>query len=829
MPYTFSEANPPPAPIELSDGTAVILNADTGAISYTTDRTTLNGIATLSGGSRSAICRDASDNLYVMRNNVLTAFTKGTGRTWTQQTGAGITIGWQTTPTAPGYTIVGFFWVNVGGTGGAGQLAYLIINGSSQLGVTLFDAGVALAGTGANPYLSSYQYGVSPAVSFGAGNVVPDGFGQPGFWLTSNDATSVYVYYTTVTTASPSLTGTYTIAPAGSIVASPVGARYAPGALFVVYEDSAWKWAILGSTAIISGPTAFTFPTGITTVAGAAYVTSVGRIWVYGNSGSTTQPLARFGITPSSTPTIDTAATTETISGYTSTTHGIQNISVGCQSTSLVDYQVQTTDSGGTIWGGFTTYAAAPGAPTLTAPGVNAYVDATGTINFSASYNSLDGSAQNAYAFRIKTGGSYQYWNATSGALQSSIVWNTVSTPAGGSFTLAMPGGTLTNGNTYNWSMASQESFGSLQGPFASDSTFGAQTTPILNVTGPSGTVTDAMPIITWTTTPAGGTSQINYRIVIETGSYGTVPGSGTTVWDSGTVTSGANNAQVAVSLANNTTFRAFVQVQETGAQASAWQFATFSVAYDQPAVPTLTVTPDVDPITGCARMAVTVQGHDNLLSLADGSFEGSLGTWTAVSGCTILDSTTQSLDGSYSVKLTASTSGSMIAGTAKYTVLPSTQYTIMASFRAGTAARNCTVSVLFYNSSNTLLATVTSTTVADSSAGWAGALLTTTAPSTAVSAALEVTVASAASSEVHYVDCAGIFPGTVSTWCRGGLTGATEANVTRVDPNYPTGIAVRSGTAVPIDPNTQLANVYDYEAPIGVLCTYTANVQADI
>lgn len=429
-------------------------------------------------------------------------------------------------------------------------------------------------------------------------------------------------------------------------------------------------------------------------------------------SGLTSTPLDAYAdsIASSSsatytTPTVTATATPEELVLYVASLGGTSSGSTGAAQVSASTYTVNTritnsadgftlgladtavgpagtapgtvtwTTAAGTSlpWLGaavtFKAAASAPNAPTLTAPANASYLDVASGVTLTGTYNSTDSANQNAYACRIKVSGasSYSYYNASTNALQSTIVWNPDSVAPGGSFNATLPSSAVSDGNTYNWSLASQESGANLQGPFAADFTFNAQAAPVLTVNGPSGTTTTANPLVTWTTTPPSGASQTAYQVIVESGSYGTVPGSGTQAWNSGVVASSAQSATVGTALTNQTTYRAFVQVTETGGQTSSWKYTTFTASFDPPGQPTVTATPGTDPSTGCPVITVAVQGRDNLLSLNDASFEGSLGTWTAGANTSIADSTAEALDGSYSMTLTATAAGNVAASTGLY------------------------------------------------------------------------------------------------------------------------------------------------------------------
>lgn len=269
----------------------------------------------------------------------------------------------------------------------------------------------------------------------------------------------------------------------------------------------------------------------------------------------------------------------------------------------------------------------APAAPSLSAPPNTSYADAAGAITFTATYNSTDGASQSAYAMEIMVSGAsaFSYWNASTSALQSTIVWNANSAAVGTQWSVTLPAALLADGNTYLWSMASQEAGASLQGPFAPAFSFVAQAGPVVTVTAPTGTVTATdQPTATWTETLASGGVQTAYQIIVESGTYGTVPGAGTAVWASGVVSSSALSAPIAAVLAN-ASYRVFVQITQTGPQLSPWAYNTFTVTYTPPTAPTVSAVSAVDPTTGMPFIQITVTAAQTsvyaLVGRSDGIF----------------------------------------------------------------------------------------------------------------------------------------------------------------------------------------------------------------
>jgi hypothetical protein len=461
--------------------------------------------------------------------------------------------------------------------------------------------------------------------------------------------------------------------------------------------------------------------------------------------------------------------------------------------------------------------SSAPSSPTLTSPANASYQDVSSGQVFTMTYNSTDGSNQNAYALRIKvSGGSYNYWNAGTSALQSSIVWNAITTTPSRSWSVTSPNTAISNAHVYNWSAASQESISNLQGSFASDFTFTAQATPSVVVNAPTGNVATNSPAVTWTDTLPGGSSQVDYQIEVESGSYGTIPGSGVSAWNSGVVSSAVNSVQVGVALTSTVTYRAFVQVTETGGQVSAWAYTTFTVTVDPPATPTITATPTNDPVTGAPRVTLTIQGNDNGLTAIQSSCEGGSTTgWAAGTNTTIAASSTWSQDGSYSLAMTATSSNTVVAttptGTSGVAVIAGQTVRAMAYFHSPTTSRACSVAIAFYNGA-TLLSTSTSTTVNSTTTGGATgaqAFISMVVPVNATFATLILNGAALGAGEVLNADSMLVAPGSSTTWTKGGFVGNTTVTITRSDGVLVRGAGWNGTAALPV---SQMVTIYDYE-----------------
>jgi hypothetical protein len=187
---------------------------------------------------------------------------------------------------------------------------------------------------------------------------------------------------------------------------------------------------------------------------------------------------------------------------------------------------------------------------------------------------------------------------------------------------------------------------------------------------------------------------------------------------------------------------------------------------------------------------AVGIDNYDpymNLLLAAGASFETGTGSWVTGANTTIGQSTVWAADGTHSLSLTATASGSATATNQYFPFVSAGEsMSAMTLFHAGTTGRNCTIGIQWFDIHHTLLSTTTGSTVVDSTSGGIQATATGVAPAGTNSAGLIVTVAGCVASEVHYIDEAGLFLGaSVTTWSAGGMTTAQRAiTVVPVDVN---------------------------------------------
>lgn len=459
-----------------------------------------------------------------------------------------------------------------------------------------------------------------------------------------------------------------------------------------------------------------------------------------------------------------------------------------------------------------------PFAPDLVSPANAAYADLSGTPEFEWTFLAgTIGNVQSTWAFRRKIAGasSYQYWNATTSAWQSTVIYNT-----GTDQSVTFPSGAWTDGNTYNWSVATQDVAGT--GPFAADDTLTAQAPPTLTIISPAGVTTVAQPVVQWAPSVPSGSSQTGFEVIVynaaQYGEIGFTPGVGENVYDSGVVGSAfLAQLQLPVPLSDFTSYRVYVQITETGGQTSAWVESSFTTSYAQPATPTLVAVAATDPDSDSPQVVLGIEGRDNLLSAADALTQpgpGTLGTWVATEG-------TASNDSGY-LNLTGSTSRAIMGG---ITAEAGYDYAfgVTALTSGGGTVGSYTPFIEFLNSGGTVLATVDAPTVALGTVSDGG---TATAPAGSVTAKIGVLV-TAGTSGVATISNAAIGPsGGVGMY--GGFAGLGFATIQYSDDNGQTWWDVRNGVDIPLPLPLQGALVVDTEAPPGFTRQYQCTVFAN-
>lgn len=402
-------------------------------------------------------------------------------------------------------------------------------------------------------------------------------------------------------------------------------------------------------------------------------------------------------------------------------------------------------------------------APTLLEPANATYQDLATTPTFAWTYNpGTTGNSQTAWALRRKISGAttYQWWNITTSAWQSTQIFNTGS---GQNYTF--PSGAWADGYTYNWSVATQDQSGI--GAYSADNIVTAQAGPTVSAPAPSGLIATGQPTISWTAAFPTSAQQTSYRVAIYNATQylasGFSPGFSAALFDTGVV---AASTTFSVSLlgsstylADNVSYRAYVQITETGGQTSNWIYATFTTVYAVLPTPSISALQQIDSATGAPFIELGISIPPlNELSSDDASFEGGVGTWASASNCSIAQSPVEYLSGNYSLSMTAVAANDMISQTGAYPVTAGQTYTIMMSVRAASTSRQVGVAFRFNN------AFEVSNSITDSSSNWSQVVYSFTAPSGATSVQVNAIVFGAAASEVHYVDEVALYLGGGST-----------------------------------------------------------------
>jgi hypothetical protein len=354
-------------------------------------------------------------------------------------------------------------------------------------------------------------------------------------------------------------------------------------------------------------------------------------------------------------------------------------------------------------------------------------------------------------------------------------------------------------------------------------------TQPTVTVTAPSGSITDtSFPSVNWTYADTEADPQVAYNVKIfdsATYSGGSFdPETSTATVDTGIVYATDAGAGLTVDLANSTSYRAYVKVAQdlNGANYfSDWAYSAFSTSLQAPGTPSLSAS--YDSVEGA--VLIEVQGTTNILSANVASIETDATGWAVDTNCSITRTTGQYSVGVASLQITATASGEAIVRTASaYAVQANIGYAVTCQVKANTNARTTKVGIRWINSGGTTISTTFGTAANDSTSAWTTFTATGTAPATAVTARVVVSVAGNASSEIHYLDKISFHAGTTATWTVGGFSNFTFD----VEKSTDDGVTYAAIRTSPVTPNSyQAASVYDYEAPVGIV-KYRAKAKGD-
>jgi hypothetical protein len=352
---------------------------------------------------------------------------------------------------------------------------------------------------------------------------------------------------------------------------------------------------------------------------------------------------------------------------------------------------------------------------------------------------------------------------------------------------------------------------------------------PTVTVTAPTGTVTDtSFPEVRWTPVGTQAAYEIKIFDSVTYGGAGFDPETSTAVIATGIVTSDSDGETLEGDLANSTTYRAYVRVATLvngNNYFSAFAFSQFALNIESPATPT--VSAFFDSNTGA--VTVTIFGRTNAMNPNQASLETNTDGWVAVSNCSITRSTAQASNGSASLAVQSASAGDMTASTTtatKFPVAANNKFSATAEFRAATTARSCSVGIIFLNTSGTIISTIFGTAENDSSSAFNECNVSATAPATATHAQVIVKVASAGSSETHFVDKIAFHAGDTPFWTRGGFENFTFV----VERSEDSGVTFEGIRNSPVTASSsQIATLDDYEVPLDTTVIYRAKARAEI
>jgi hypothetical protein len=493
---------------QLSTGAVVFLGYDPAATTpnqvklyASSDHATITTVSTVTAGQSGvfglsalpqslAICRDASDNIYVIGfpytgdwgDISAKAHTKGTGLTWSPQG-----FGTDAFASHPGTYMTGVAarWCNTGGgKNGAGHIFAIFNNSNGDNFSSVLDAGQLLVGecnltdSAKNP---TFLGTGNSAVDGSNIDIAPDGFGATsGLAVIGQNTTHATVGAWGVSssgklTASTGLAVSLTTGTLSSTTKLRI-VRYYPGqwAVFTpsptsghvrcnVYSSSAFQ-------GYVDSGTASSFPTPSATlswdVIAAPSTLLLQQVWLFGWSTGTATTMLRapFNVTAPATPTLGTVVSDDTSvgAGTPTTIRSVQDPVDNLHS----DYQGYSSVTPYALVGDYSALLASPSAPVLVTPANNsvAALASGGTVSWTFT-SSVPGDAQTVYYFRRQTiGGAYQWWDGAAWQSTEQAV-----TSAAQTITFATS--LWTAGTIYNWSVKTTGSTG-LVGPYAADNQF---------------------------------------------------------------------------------------------------------------------------------------------------------------------------------------------------------------------------------------------------------------------------------------------------------------------------------------------------------------------
>lgn len=177
---------------------------------------------------------------------------------------------------------------------------------------------------------------------------------------------------------------------------------------------------------------------------------------------------------------------------------------------------------------------------------------------------------------------------------------------------------------------------------------------------------------------------------------------------------------------------------------------------------------PGTAPGDAIAMPELSVPNTPNLLTPNEASIETDATAWFPNTNCAVARSTAAALDGLASLSVTSSAAGDMQARTTRFQaagipVIGGATYTATMAFLAATAGRTVQIQASCYDAAGVSTGQFpTFASGADVTTGWTLLSGSAVIPVGVAFIALKaIIVATAAASEVHYIDKIGVFPGT--------------------------------------------------------------------
>lgn len=448
-----------------------------------------------------------------------------------------------------------------------------------------------------------------------------------------------------------------------------------------------------------------------------------------------------------------------------------------------------------------------PTAPTLVAPASGALADLASGFTFTWTYNPVSpGDTQQGWYFRRQaSGGSVEYWNASTQAWGASAVLNT-----GSSQQAVFAAGKWTTGTTYTWSARTRSSTGA-DSAWASDRTVVATAAPVVAATGPSGIVYgESTPLVEWTYTATD--AQRSYEVAVFTVEQAAIggfdPAASAATWRSGTTNSAiARSTRVGVSLADGAGYRAYVRSTSTVGVTSAWSYVQFVISTAPPIGPVVELREYIQYETKVPRVRFDVLAQSNFMGANQANGQNSSTTglphWVNDSNATIAaqadDAANQLVR---SLKLTSNAAGLVSAltepgspptapfgqpqplGPLHWPVVPGQAYSALASFKAAGAARAARVTIRWYTADDgtgTLISETQGNQVVTGTTSYTPAFVTDIAPPTAKLARVAVQVLGpTAAGEIFYASAMSFAPGRSLVWGQGGYASTQTVHIER-------------------------------------------------